>query len=388
MLRGALKDSSDSVRLATIHSLGLQRDAKAFKNLLPNLKHRNLAIRRETATALGRLKNREATPHLLQALNGVSDRFLEHALIYALIEIGDFRGTRSGLRAKDAKTQRGALIAISQMKAKLPATDVLRFIGAEDRALQASALEIIARHPEWATQAVKQLRIALLRKSTNQEALKRALIAFEKSPKVQDLVVGETLTPSARLLLLEAMSESSLKSLPRSWKHALESALKQRDDRIVKQALVVIRRFRLSSFDQQIEVLRKPLRLTAETRRFLIDQLTKSKSPMDQLQSAKILSQLPLSNEQLIQLSKVIPQVGPLELPHVVGAFSKSKDPDVGEVLFAKLVRAPSSSSLFSVEVKKIASQFPAKVQQGAEPLLTRLQKRDAKQREKLTALM
>ena len=47
-------------------------------------------LRRSAAAALGRLGDRRAIPHLLKAGEAAgTDRFLDHALAYALYEIGD-----------------------------------------------------------------------------------------------------------------------------------------------------------------------------------------------------------------------------------------------------------------------------------------------------------
>ena len=88
-IRLALDDKDSGVRQAAVHSAGLHRDADALPRLLEILKGDAPALRREAATALGRLHDRKAAPALLEALTGAADRFLEHSLIFGLIEIAD-----------------------------------------------------------------------------------------------------------------------------------------------------------------------------------------------------------------------------------------------------------------------------------------------------------
>ena len=62
------------------------------------VKDENAAVRREAATALGRLGRTKAVPALLEGLRTGGDRFLDHALIYALITLADREGTLRGLQ--------------------------------------------------------------------------------------------------------------------------------------------------------------------------------------------------------------------------------------------------------------------------------------------------
>ena len=92
----ALPDGSSSVRLTAASSAGLWRDREALEPLLQlAIKDEMPAVRREAATALGRIGHPAAAPVLLEAIRAGGDRFLEHAQIYALIRIGD-RATMAG----------------------------------------------------------------------------------------------------------------------------------------------------------------------------------------------------------------------------------------------------------------------------------------------------
>ena len=57
-----------------------------------------------------------AVPALLEALRGNPDRFLEHAIVYALVRIRDEQATRKGLQDPDPSVRRGAQLALDRMK--------------------------------------------------------------------------------------------------------------------------------------------------------------------------------------------------------------------------------------------------------------------------------
>jgi putative membrane-bound dehydrogenase-like protein len=61
-----------------------------------------------------------AVPVLLEALRGNNDRFLAHAIIYALIRINDREATARGLQDRDPYVRRGAQLALDGMEAAKP----------------------------------------------------------------------------------------------------------------------------------------------------------------------------------------------------------------------------------------------------------------------------
>src|SRR5262249_48816250 len=147
----ALADKEASVRLSAAHSVGLHRDVEASPRLLELVVKDSPEIRREAATALGRIHNNQAVPALLLGLRTATDRFLEHALIYALIEIADREATLKGLQDPNPQVRRGALIALDQMEAGNLTTDLVTpLLNTPDPTLQKTALAIITTHPAWA----------------------------------------------------------------------------------------------------------------------------------------------------------------------------------------------------------------------------------------------
>ncbi|MBX6315815.1 MAG: HEAT repeat domain-containing protein, partial [Isosphaeraceae bacterium] len=114
--RLALNDRAIVVRLVAANVSGLHRDERAVEHLSGLVaSDRSPAVRREAATALGRLGHREVVPTLREALRAGPDRFLEHALLLALIRLDDREATRLGLEDPDPRVRRGTLIALDQM---------------------------------------------------------------------------------------------------------------------------------------------------------------------------------------------------------------------------------------------------------------------------------
>ncbi|NIP97944.1 MAG: dehydrogenase, partial [Akkermansiaceae bacterium] len=85
VIRLALRSPLAAVQQAGAYLCGLERIEGSYPGLIGLLKSEHPAVRREAATALGRLGKAEACQALLAC--EPADRHLEHALIYALIEI-------------------------------------------------------------------------------------------------------------------------------------------------------------------------------------------------------------------------------------------------------------------------------------------------------------
>src|SRR6185369_6098752 len=88
-IRGLLAGKDASARQVACVSAGLHRDPQAVPQLVKCLQDAAPQVRREAAAALGRIGDKESVRPLLEALRAGGDRFLEHALVYALIRIAD-----------------------------------------------------------------------------------------------------------------------------------------------------------------------------------------------------------------------------------------------------------------------------------------------------------
>ena len=207
------------------------------------------AVGREAATALGRIGDRSALPALFTGLNFAGDRFLEHALIFALIRIGDRASTLKGLEIASTGVKRGALIALDQMDGgQLTPEVVTPFLAPSDPLLEQTALWVIAHHGEWGQAMLDFFRTWLARgdmDDARRDELKRQLLAFAKDQPVQELIataLADSLTPlETRLLLLEVIGQAPLGKMSAAWVGPLQQALEHGDERVVRQAVATLR---------------------------------------------------------------------------------------------------------------------------------------------------
>ncbi|MCI0462830.1 MAG: HEAT repeat domain-containing protein [Gemmataceae bacterium] len=410
----ALRDSDLSVRLAAAHAVGLDRVAAALPSLLTMAAKDEPAARRAAASALGRLKRPEAVPALLESLGTEKDRFLEHALVYALIEIADRQATLPGLSHPNPRVRRGALVALDQMDGgHLIREQVMPLLDTPDVALQKAVLSIIIAHPDWGREVAGLLRQWAARPdldATRRDGLRDAVLAFAAIPEIQALVsqaLRQANTPApTRLLLIEVLSRTSLKKLPPVWVEALQRCLEDRDDQMVRQAIATVRAVGGTDFDTALGQLGRDQSRSAEVRvaawgtvapraaeirpeevMFLRAQLAQEKPPLLRRAAAEALGNLWLDDQQLLELTPVVATSGPFELPHLLAAFERSRERTVAERLLAALGKAPGLESLSAEALRRTLAGYPEEARAAATPLLKRLEVDREQQQARLAEL-
>ena len=147
--RVSLSDIDDSVVRAAARSVGVARDGLGTTSLWEVLQSDSLPNRRVAASALGAIGDSTSVPHIFDALQKPGDDHLNHALVYALIEIGDATATAEGLTHSDPRVQHAALMALEQMDAELNRDQVLSLLDSSDARLQETALRIITSRKGW-----------------------------------------------------------------------------------------------------------------------------------------------------------------------------------------------------------------------------------------------
>jgi putative membrane-bound dehydrogenase-like protein len=412
--RLALEDADAGVRQAAVCVVALHRDAAALARLTQLVTTDTPAVRREAAAALGRLRQAAAVPALFDALRAGADLFLEHALLYALIEIGDRPATLPGLADPNPSVRRGALVALDQMDGGNLTSDLVTpLLNTDDPALRQAALAAVTARPAWAKEIVGFLRESLAQKEVPADranGLRGALLALCGEGRVQQLVAAALRRPETsletRLLLLEVMARAPLKELPAAWLKELAAALEDREERVTRQALAVVRARNLADFDAVL------LRLAADKGRgedvrvsaldaaaprlarlapglmdFLVQCLHEDKPPLLRLGAATALGQANLNDRQRLTLARCVAAAGPLELPRLLPAFERSTNPEVGTALVAGLLESPGSRNLSAEMVRKVLRGYPAEVSGRARELLARLEPDGEKQAARLAEL-
>jgi putative membrane-bound dehydrogenase-like protein len=415
-IRAALEDKDVSVRLSAAHAAGLNRDAEAGKRLraLAASTEEPAAVRREAATALGRLRNPEAVPALFEGLRAGGDRFLEHALIYALISIADRKSVLKGLADPSPVVRRAALIALDQMDGGQLTRDLVTpLLNTDDPALQKTALQIITARPGWAKEIIGLLRRWLAEKKLDagrEESLRGAVLAFCRDKAVQGLVADalkkEETPVRLRLLLLETMARAPLEKLPPAWVRELGRGLGHADEKVVRQSVATARATGVTEFDTALLRLAKNKDRPADLRvaalaavaprlahtetgvfRFLKRQLGKDSPPLLRLAAAEVLGNVKLDDQQLADLTGVVTAAGALEMPHLLAAYERSKKAAVGNKLVQALGKSPGLASLTADGLRRTLAGYPAEVRAAAGPLLKKLEVDTAKQKARLAEL-
>lgn len=414
-LRQSFTDQDASVRLTAVCAAGRVRDQAALDKLTELVvSDESAAVRREAATALGRLHRAEAAPALLAALRAGGDRFLEHALIYALIQIDDRAATLAGLEDANPQVRRAALIALDQMNSGgLTRELVAPLLDTNDVALQQAALEVIQKHEGWAAEITGLLGgwLAQDKLSPQQATMVRgALLAFCKEPATQTLVAktlaNEKTSVALRLLLLEVVARSELPELPAAWLDQLGRHLDSKQADVRRQAVTAIAALGLENFDERLLALARdeaqPLELRVaalaiaskhgrpldgDLFAFLQRRLDEDVPPIDRLAAAEALGASALDGEQLGALTDQLAAAGPLELPALVGAYERDSHPELGLQFVAALSRSPGVDNLPPGRLDKLLGNYPADVQRAAEPLKKRLNQGIEEQRERLRGL-
>jgi putative membrane-bound dehydrogenase-like protein len=347
-----LADKDASILAAAIYSTGATADAAAAEDLQQLLANSATPpqLRREAATALGKIGQAEAVTAILESLRKDADRVLEHSLIYALIEIADPSATAKGLADDSPTVRRAALIALDQMDdGNLTRDQVAALLDTTDRLLLTAALDVISRHPGWSEELVS-LAARLLAKNelsdSEQSILSGSLVAFAKNEQAQ-VLVGQALerkdaSNAIRKLLLDVISRSDVSPLPAGWIAPLKGLLTTPDEALalaavaaaggagdpqLDAALLATARDDERALDTRLAAIaavaaRQPKADDLDVA-FLCRSLA-ADSPLSRLSAARTLADLKLSEEQLGKLIDAIPSAGSGVVPSLYVIFERA----------------------------------------------------------------
>jgi putative membrane-bound dehydrogenase-like protein len=415
-LKEALTDRDESVQMAALHCVSLLQ----IKTSLPKslLMSGSPHVRRATAEALGRIGDSTAVPALVDALGKDNDRGMEHALIYALIEIGDRDKLAGVLKSANLRQRRAAMIALDQMgTGKLEAATVAAELAATDPAMKRTAAWIIGRHPEWGPTLTGYLSDRLAAKErtpAETDELVGQLARFARTPAVQELLAEQLSSGSLdnRRAALQAMARAGLKQTPAMWSNALTRALSSDKPQLLEQILATARAL---SFGKEgpkdlVEVLQRigksketapayrlaalaaipngPGAVDESLFQFLSAQLRPDGAAGTRGLSADVLTKAKLTNEQLMLLAGAFETIGPLEADRLLEVFAQSKDEKVGMHLLDMLSKSPIRSAIRVDAIKQRIAKYPASVQKKAETLYAEIDTDHIKQVAQLEKLL
>jgi putative heme-binding domain-containing protein len=354
-LRKPYRDANPDVAITAARGLALRRDRAAESDLAAMLTAKSLPMRLAAAQALAPCGSAKSLPVLWEALTPEADRFLEHALMYALHHHADAEALRAALQRPQPRVQKAALVLLDQTprpKGMLRHEEVMARVTAADADLRQTALRVLQKHPEWAKHARGLVRGWLEKAELSGEeenGLRGLLLAFQGEKTIQELI-GAALRESKgkvavsrRLLVLETVSQCGLAKLPGSWIEGLKAALQDPNPAVRTQAVRTAAILQVPQLDNLLSGLAEdnkagvPLRLEAlravtprrprlsgETFALLRGQLQDRESPLARLAAAEILGRCQLDGAQLPALLKTL-RGDALVSPNVlVPAFKRS----------------------------------------------------------------
>ncbi len=416
----ALINSDATVRHVAVHSLSLWRNAAAVPSLINLLSDEDAQVRRSAAEALGRTGDKKAVPQLLAAAAKTgSDRFAEHSIIFALIEIGDHAGTRAGLNA-DPLTRRAALIALDQMTpaGQLHPEEVIPLLTSSDGHLKETAGWILRHHKDWGKSVSGYFETRLSENQlpeNDRKELFNELVPFTETGEIQNLLTSHAragLPTSIRTMAIEAMGRASLSETPSAWWAAIADALTSSETNLVGMALNTAKLLPVPKagrpaevsdaiakvgmntalpVDQRLEALslaKSGTEIDNATFALLKTNLEPEKPVIFRSAAATALSRAKLSDGQLESLTEILRTAGPFEVIKLLGAFQAASDEALGMKLIDALGKSKSATMLRADVLKPKITKFPSSVQQKADALLASINTDSSAQRQHLDELL
>ncbi len=344
-------------------------------------------------------------PALLAALTGVTDRFLDHALIFALIRLDDREQTVAGLDDRAPEVRRGALIALDQMDhGKLSQEDVTKALETDDARVQRTALQVISRHSGWANQITELSESWLAEPELSedrQSALRGVLLAFAKEASIQKLIAqslaGDKTPQWTNLLLLDVIGRSELGALPPAWQQPLLAALRSDNADTARAAVTAIAAVNQSLGEKSIlgqaellalvrnDKLPQDLRVAAAATEIragqtipgdifelLAGQCRANVEPVTRLEAASVIGSANLDVPQRDRVVELIAEAGSLEMPALIRAVENADVGQIGRKLIQSLGESPGLSALPVDRLVGLLEKLPADVRSEADSLLKR----------------
>jgi len=432
-LAPALTDQDASVAQAAAHAIGLIRDAELLPQLLSVMQSGQPGPARAASEAIGRLRNDSAVPQIFDVLStsafgdaeasgapaAAASRIQEHALIYALIEIGNPDAVRVGLKSSSPQVLRAALVALDQMDhGHLKADDVIPFMGHSELSVRATAAWIVNQHPDWGSElksffAARLQRIAEL-STEDQTQTRELLTSLAASPEIQSLLqttLTDAKNPATQRLTLEVLSSSGLTSTPAAWLDGLAEVLTTINAESLPVAISAAQQLpqpkdghpglkaALAGLGSNTK-LSTELRLNAldaagpgltlddNTFAMLVATLTPEQPMNLRSIAANRLATSALTEAQLNSLLTTVRTVGAMELPKLLPAFERAGNEQLGLQLVDALLMADGLQGLRPDLIKPVLTKYPESVQQAGRALIKRLNASEEEQTAQLEAML
>lgn len=414
-VRTSLNDLSVVVRTSAARVLGLSKNKEAVVKLMEMVQKDKSPVRRQAATALGQIGDVRAVTALLNAAAGNNDRFVEHAIIFALIKLKNTPPLENALTHSSSSVRRSAVIALDQIDGSpLRKESLVPFLTSKDPLLRNIGIWVVSHHENWADIAIDYLQTQLSTSdlsSTDATAVRNLMITFSGNKQLQDFIglqLGKAETAERKALLIDVIGHSSVKEIPTVWVQQLGKLLQTGSAEIRSQILGLIESRGIKALNDQLKLIVQnsnnspDFRLKALSSSLLSDPKlseaefqmllkylgNKNESPVRQL-AARLLENAELNSAQLLILAKEqVAQTEIFLLPNLVSAFEGSNNAEVGKALIAALGSSSDRlDNLSEQDLERLFLKYPQEIKTLSEPLLVTLRKRNAARLSQLQAV-
>jgi putative membrane-bound dehydrogenase-like protein len=414
-VRDGLHDSDFRVRMAAARAVGMARDAKAVERLREMVVHDEPAARRQAATALGQIGDKSAVPDLIAA-SKEGDRFVDHSVTYALIELKTPTALTKALRDPNPRVRKTALIALDQMDGSpLKRTEIRPFLQDRDPDLHKVALWVVSHHPDWSGEVLSYLeaRLAAPKLPADEEqSVRETVLSFCNDAGLQKVVaksLSDSQLPAARkLFLLDTVDSCSLKKFPDAWTAPVGTMVADGKPDVQLRAINFVRSQQIKGLDEQLRHIAGNTQASPELRiaalgtlgssapisdagfQFLTDYLSNPNNDAGtRISASQVIGRARLSREQLISLAHgALSKVDSLVLPNLLNAYNGQKDDAVGKAMVDAVLK--SQTRLGEADAKRlvdILQGYPADVRASAKPIMARVEEAQKQRVAKLQKL-
>jgi len=412
-MRRSLTDSNADVRQAAARMLGMARDAESVPQLLEMARKEDPRVRRQAVAALGQIGDKRALSALLDAAANPEDRFVEHSIIYSLIQLRDAAALMTKLTDASVRVRKAALIALDQMESSpLREQQVMPFLEDPDPGLRRTAFWVVSRHAPWSAKLAQMLdaRVRGAQFSREEaEMLGEAMATFCGDASMKNSIGGALGDPALdaerQVFLLETAERCSVKEFPAEWRSGLERLLRHKDAKVRVQAVNLVRARGVDWLDVDLRRLAdsaaepddvriaalsalgsRQRKLSDKDFAYLTGRLAPAVDAAAKLAAGQVLARAEFTDEQLIAVAQVhFQKADPVVLPNLLEAFRHNRNEYVGQALIRGLRSVEESlGAVGSQRVQELVGNYPEPVRQAARPILERL---EASRKERLGKL-
>jgi putative heme-binding domain-containing protein len=425
-IRETLHDREPSIRQTACRSIATYPDSTALNELISIAGDDPFPqVRREAVKAIGRIGDPDAVAALLTLIADAesADRSEEHALTYALIEINHPDRTRRGLDHPSTRVRRSCLIALDQMEnGRLSNLEIARQLESDDAGLRDAAVAILSRVPNFLgepftgelTRTIQRianrLQDRLADSDRDSSAAILPLAGALASAEPVATVIGRFLrahhTPDQRVVMLDAIAQGDRVPLHDTWKAPLEECLRSADPGLILNAIRATGSLDSDHFDKILKQISADNTQPGTVRVAALKVLSSGDSrwsdgvfdtllqlldeglPTESGQAAQLIAASRLTEFQLVELTKRLPDAGPTVLRDLVRPFGGRLNAAVADSFLDGLSNARSFDRLDVTTVSDSIKRLPAHLLPRANALLDRLKFIDQERIEKLDRLL